>query len=648
MRGGNGKPGIARVGGKWRVCLTIVLFWVAGSRRAAGAGWSERWDSDPGYLNPIDLEISPGGSRLYVVCQESNEVRVVDTRTHEVIGRVKVGLKPEAIALSPDGKTLYVSNEHSDSVTEIDARSLRVRGVLKTGWGPVGLTTDRTGKFLYVANTLENDVSIINLATGHQVKRVETSRFPEYMDLSRSGNHIYVSNLIARLGPYYRPPVSEVTVINTRKQMVSERISVPGVIELRHIAQVPRSAGGYLLIPFMRPKNLNALIQIPQGWYLTHGMAVIWPRHSGGRPRARVTEVLLDDIDHYYADGTGAAVTPNGDWALITAASANVVSIINVARLNRLLQQIPVNDPEALADRLDSARHFVARRLPTGRDPTAVAVSPDNHYAYITNRLDDSISVVNLRSLRIVSTIDLGGPKEITVLRRGEQLFHDARFCYEGQFACVTCHPHGGLSNGLTWSFETPKLGHDLVQNRTLRSIAGTSPFNWNGMNPNLEVQDGPRTEMYIFRSQGFSPSEVRDLTSFVRSLRLPPDPYDDPGGDLTPAQRRGRAIFFRTKTNDGRLIPLHDRCYYCHAPLTHYTSRVQMNVGTATPHDTIQSFDVPQLQGVWMRAPYLHNGEALTLEEIWTKFNAHNQHGFTSDMNKAQLNDLVEFLKTL
>ena len=72
------------------------------------------------------------------------------------------------------------------------------------------------------------------------------------------------------------------------------------------------------------------------------------------------------------------------------------------------------------------------------------------------------------------------------------------------------------------------------------------------------------------------------------------------------------------------------------------------MDVGTATQYDTIHAFDVPQLEGVVMKPPYLHNGEALELEEIWTKFNPDDKHGLTSDLNKAQLNDLIEFLKTL
>jgi len=37
-----------------------------------------------------------------------------------------------------------------------------------------------------------------------------------------------------------------------------------------------------------------------------------------------------------------------------------------------------------------------------------------------------------------------------------------------------------------------------------------------------------------------------------------------------------------------------------------------------------------------------------VSLEEIWTKYNASDKHGVTSDMSKEQLNDLIEFLKTL
>jgi len=65
-------------------------------------------------------------------------------------------------------------------------------------------------------------------------------------------------------------------------------------------------------------------------------------------------------------------------------------------------------------------------------------------------------------------------------------------------------------------------------------------------------------------------------------------------------------------------------------------------------PADTTDAFDTPQLLGVADTAPFLHDGRAQTLEELWTTFNSNDVHGVSSLHDKIQLNDLIEFLKTL
>ena len=84
-----------------------------------------------------------------------------------------------------------------------------------------------------------------------------------------------------------------------------------------------------------------------------------------------------------------------------------------------------------------------------------------------------------------------------------------------------------------------------------------------------------------------------------------------------------------------------------CHFPPL-YTDRRLHDVGTKMAFDTISKFDVPHLNNIYDSAPYLHNGAAATLEEIWTVFNREDRHGVTNDMTKDQLNDLIEYLKTL
>ena len=186
------------------------------------------------------------------------------------------------------------------------------------------------------------------------------------------------------------------------------------------------------------------------------------------------------------------------------------------------------------------------------------------------------------------------------------------------------------------------------MANRTLRGIAETAPYKWSGHNPDLITQCGPRIAKFLFRSEGFNTQELEGLVAFLRSIPLAPNRHLAAGGQLTDAQERGRVMFYRTRTNDGREIPYQNRCDTCHPADTHYTNRISTDVGSNTRHDTISLFDTPQLDRVYENAPFLHIGMALTLEEIWTVYNNSDTHGVTSDMRKEQLNDLIEFLKTL
>ena len=587
------------------------------------------------YLTPSEAKLTPDGRKLYVVCEDDDSLLSVDLRSERVTGKANVGHKPKDVAISPDGQKIYVSNEWSDTVTEVDATSFKVLRTLPTGWGPIGLTTDRAGKFLYVANSISNDISVIELRTGTERKRLASWRSPHQVALSRDGRFVYVSNLLGHLGRPDQSPVSELVVIDTHRQSVAERIEIPGVLELRHIAESPAAQGGYLLVPFMRPKNLNPLVQVADGWILTHGIAIVRPAVlAGSAPRAlpEAVQVLLDDIDYYFAGTNGVAFTPDGRLALVTSSEADVVSVIDTAKLQKRLSEVPAAQ---LANRLDSSREIVQRRIPTGSNPTAVVISANGLSAYVVNRLDDSLTVVNVPQMRVRGTIHLGSPKESSQLRRGEKLFHSARFCFQGQFACVTCHPDNHI-DGVAWNLETPQLGRDRVANRTLRGIAETAPFKWNGHNPDLETQCGPRIAKFLFHSEGFNADELTDLVAFIKSIPLPPNRHLAADGELSPSQDRGKAIFYRKN------------CDTCHPAATHYTAKSSFDVGTATKYDTSGLLDVPQLDRVYQRPPYLHSGEALSLEELWTIYNPADKHGVTSDMSKEELNDLIEFLKTL
>ena len=59
------------------------------------------------------------------------------------------------------------------------------------------------------------------------------------------------------------------------------------------------------------------------------------------------------------------------------------------------------------------------------------------------------------------------------------------------------------------------------------------------------------------------------------------------------------------------------------------------------------QPSQVGAVDRVALTAPYLHDGSARTLEEIWTVYNPEDKHGRTNDLTKDELNDLIEYLRT-
>jgi cytochrome c peroxidase len=72
------------------------------------------------------------------------------------------------------------------------------------------------------------------------------------------------------------------------------------------------------------------------------------------------------------------------------------------------------------------------------------------------------------------------------------------------------------------------------------------------------------------------------------------------------------------------------------------------VDVGTLAASDDSILFDTPHLNNIIFSPPYLHDGRAASLEEIWTLYGKTEQHGAVNDLNKIQLNDLVEYLKSL
>jgi len=593
---------------------------------------------EPRYKTPLNMALSPDGEEIYVACEASHTIVVVDVQTQKKIAEIEVGHHPTDVTFSPNGTRAYVSNRLDDTVSVLDVSSRKVLATIPVGDGPHGVLTDASGRHLYVLNTAADSISVIDTTSLKELKRLNASRSPWSLSRSADGSVIYVTNNLSRFVKFRNPSLSEVTVIDPARTIVQDRFVIPAANLLQGIDWHP--SGDFALITLNRTKNLVPMTRLLQGWTITNGLGIVWKN-------GRVDQVLLDEPDMCFPDPADVAITPDGSMALVTSSGSDRVAVVDVPKLISMLTAASdYQRQRVFPNHLGKPTEFVITHIPVKHSPRGIIITPDGKTAFAANALDDSLTVIDLNKLEAAARIDLGGPKIITKVRYGERLFHSANITFHRQFSCHSCHPDGHI-DGLTYDIEPDGIGISPVDNRTLRGILDTAPFKWEGTNPSLQRQCGPRLAVFFTRIQPFTPEELSALDNYICTIPRPPNRYRPLGAELTDAQRRGKKMFERTMANDGRVIPKQNRCATCHFPPL-YTDRNRHNIETKLQFDRESEFDTPHLNNIYDSAPYLHNGIAETLEEIWTRYNPNDKHGVTNDMTKDQLNDLIEYLKTL
>jgi cytochrome c peroxidase len=156
------------------------------------------------------------------------------------------------------------------------------------------------------------------------------------------------------------------------------------------------------------------------------------------------------------------------------------------------------------------------------------------------------------------------------------------------------------------------------------------------GVRPTAEVAIRAGFKWIQFAQAG--EDRVADILAYMNSLRPEPSPYLIEARELTAAAQRGKKLF------EGKT-----RCAECHSPSL-YTDLKSYDVGTFDPqfNNSDGVFDTPTLAEIWRTGPYLHDGRAVTLREVFVTHNVDDQHGVTSNLTEDELQDLFAYLLSL
>ncbi len=353
----------ARTG--WLIlALLVALFSLAGVTIAT----TQQADADGGAPNLA--YVAGGGSG-------ANDLVVIDIAKHGVTGRVAVGGAPAGVVLSADGRFAYVTQSDKNALAIVDARELRVVGTIPVGSQPQALAIDQTETppVLYVANSGGNTVSVVNPDARKVVATFQVGEHPGGMAVALNGTGIVAQDINDAELYVANTSSDSVTVISTEHRRVLATIPVPGgpvgvvVPQSGGVAYISLRTGAVAVVSLAKHTLLGTLLAAPSGATTPPGM--------------------MD-----YDAVTGQVYVPEpATGAVAVLAPASVGS----------------------GDGAPVLPHEPARTLPFGGGPSAVAITFDGAYGFVTQRDVGKATMFNVGTHKPLAEITVGGAPRAVV-----------------------------------------------------------------------------------------------------------------------------------------------------------------------------------------------------------------------------------------
>jgi len=606
--------------------LLVLLLQATTSMAAAG--------TDDGYLSPLDVIADSTGKTLYVAEATAGQVAVFDVASGEVTKTISLPTVIGGLALAGDGSRLYATGAVPDGrVFVIDLSAGTVVKEIPVGHTPGALVLSPDAKTLYVCNRFNNSVSAIDLASGVETDQIAVPREPVALAITADGKTLFVANHLPAGVADGSYAAAEVSVIDTATREVVQSIQLPnGSMGLHDVAIAPD--GKYAYATHILARYQLPTTQLERGWMNTNALTII---DVAGRKR--VNTVLLDDIDQGAANPWSVACTADGKHLCVTISGTHELIVVDTAKLHDKLARVAagqrVSDASSSSEDVPNDLSFLVglkRRLKVaGLGPRGLAMIGTR--AYVAEYFSDTLGVmdVNAAVRPKAQSVALGPDRPITAVRQGEIFFHDAALCFQKWQSCSSCHPGDARVDALNWDLLNDGIGNPKNTKSLLLSHQ-TPPSMGLGVRATAEdaVRAGIRHIQFAVRPE----EDAVAIDRYLRSLKPVPSPYLV-NGELSERARRGQKLFESAG------------CTSCHGTALH-TDGMKYNVGTGKLLDKGKEFDTPSLVEVWRTAPYLHDGRARTIVDVFKKHNSRDDHGETSGLTDQQLGDLAEYVLSL
>lgn len=514
----------------------------------------------------------------------------------------------------PDGDKAYVTTfEQTGRLQIMSLETGRVEASIPTGSGACHPMFGPDKKHIYVCNQFANTVSEVDPVLRKVVRTVEVLREPKSAVFSKDGKYLYVTNFL----PAQRADVDYVAACVSVIEMkgftkVKDIQLANGSNALRGICITPD--GKYIYVSHNLGRFAVPTSQLQQGWMNTSAFSII-----DTEKQAFLGAIVVDEPER------GAAgiwsIACNDESVFITHSGTHEVSVIDHKAMREKFENYL---DKSVLDYDLTFLYGMRKRVPLqGNGPRNMVLAGDR--LIIPTYFADVLNFVDIHTQEVTAAA-LNPDREESKENRGERYFNDASNCFQNWQSCNGCHPGDARTDGMNWDLMNDGVGNSKNCKSLLFSHV-TPPSMISGIRATAEIAVHAGFKFIQFFDIDEEHADCVD--AYLKALRPVPSPYLV-NGELTDKAKEGRKIFEKWG------------CGECHSG-PYFTDMKRHRIGEDVEFE--EGWDTPTLREVWRTAPYLFNGRAATMEEVFGVY----KHGIENKkISKKDVEALTEYVNSL
>jgi YVTN family beta-propeller protein len=335
------------------------------------------------------------------------------------------------VAYSDITRKAFVTNQAADLIAVVNLDNNFVVRMIKAGErssnqplaSPHFLIADKQNRYLYLSLIAEGFLEKYDAVTYQKVGRMYAGLSPAHIVLNNAGTKGYFSDFDATLTEKNIKAFDTQTMTIT-SIIADPRMSTPHGLRMTHdesLLLVSTEGSEFL---YVITTSTNQIEGDP------YQIDPTVPPNGNGTQNFVPYQIAITNDDHY---------------ALVSCIKSNDVRVFDIPN-----------------------RQFI-QNIPVGLNPLAIDISPDGKWCYVPNRNSNSVTVIDLQTLTVATTIPSVGAQP-----------HKVSFTQDGHYAYVTCesitggfvhHPTTGSKKPGTTAVIDVWGGHVKIKNIEMASF---------------------------------------------------------------------------------------------------------------------------------------------------------------------------------